>query len=310
MATVDNANGTYRITTESIVLEQTDAEPRQGRMPPCTMFEFAGDKIWASGNAAEPYRLWLSKKATDTERVPEGCDITSYIDIEGRKEEPARPRVTALRKLESRVQVHTDRSITFFEADTLRRIVSRSDFGALNPACLAAWNRPKVPYFGSDGVLYEMQNTQYYRSEEATPAAWPLLRSRISVAALVEDPSRAHLLADATNQLLFIFAPLSGQLTQGCFVVDANTGALCGPHAAPQFYSASPTSSVDNRHVGITEDGNIFVLNLNNLHVDTFNTSPAFTLRDPGYVASPAGYDGGFPRHTFNGGYSYDRSYR
>jgi hypothetical protein len=313
---VPNANGTYRFRFNFQPLATQEDAPKQGVVPPCTMFEFAGSRMWASGNAAQPDRVWLSKGATDTERTPEGCDITSFLDIEGRKEEPSRPRVTALRKLEERVQVHTDRSITLFDAATLRRIVSRSDFGALNPGCLAAWNRPEIPYLGADGVLYTLNNTQYYRSAEATPTAWPLLRNRIDVAALVLNPSRANIVADATNQLILIFAPVVNSVNPGCFVVDANTGGLTGPHTAPRLYSSSATNSADNRHVGITENGDIFVLSLNNLHVDIFGPSSAFALRNPGHVGS-VGYEGGFPRHTFsvppgspNFGYSYDKSYR
>jgi hypothetical protein len=326
VAIVPNANGTYRIRGNFEPLQTQEATPAEGRVPPCTMFEFAGNRMWASGNAAQPDRIWLSKGATEAERTPEGCDITSFLDVEGRKEEPSRPRVTALRKLEERVQAHTDRSVTLFDANSLRRIVSRSDFGALNPSCLAAWNRPEIPYLGADGVLYTLNNTQYYRSAEATPTAWPLLRSSVNVPALVADPSLAHVLADATNQLVLIFAPTLGTVASfnsgygntaipGCFVVDMETGGMAGPNTVPRFYSSSPTNAADNRHIGITEFGDMLMLDLNNLHSEFFPISGPFTVRAPGYSASPAGFGGGFNRVQFavplfsaNTGYSYDKS--
>lgn len=323
---VPNVNASYRIRFDFKSLQTQDNAPAEGRVPPCTMFEFAGSRMWASGNAAQPDRVWLSKGATTLERTPEGCDITSFLDIEGRKEEPSRPRVTALRKLEERVQVHTDRSVTMFDAATLRRIVSRSDFGALNPSCLATWNRPEIPYLGADGVLYTLNNTQYYRSAEATPTAWPLLRGSMDVAALVSDPSLANVIADATNQLVMIFAPTvpldSGSATgyvntqaPGCFIVDMTTGGLTGPHVVPRFYSSSPTNSADNRHIGITQFGDMLVISLNDLHSEFFPLSGAFVARAPGDSSNPYGYEGGFNRLQFavplfsvNTGYSYDKS--
>lgn len=279
--TVTNANGTYRITKDFTTLETSADAPSQVRVPPCTMFEFAGNRIWSSGNAAEPYRVYLSKLATETERVPEGYAVKSYIDIEGKKEEPSRPRVTALRKLESRIQVHTDRSITIIESDSLRRIVSRSDVGALNSSCLASWSRPNIPYLGADGIMYELNNTQYYRSGSLTPKAWPVMKEKLITKSLANNPDQATIIADNTNELIVICAPVNaGIMSQslGCFILDTQSGALTGPCVAPGFVAANPTGALDGRFVGIGPSGYLYVLNLGALHsIENFYNSGPIT---------------------------------
>ena len=306
--TVNNANGTYRIKKDFESLEVLDSAPDQSRIPPCTMFEFADDKLWASGNAAEPYRIWLSKTKTDAEQVPEGCDITSYLDVEGKKEEPSRPRVTALRKLESRVQVHTDRSITLIEAGTLRRIVSRSDFGAINPAGLAAWNRPRIPYLASDGVLYELNNTQYYRSEPSASNSWPVLRQNVNVQEINLNPHRCNMVADSTNDIVFLWMPVGDGTNLGCFAMDFASNALTGPHVCPVLFSATPVAAGDTRVVGADESGNLWVVDFGYLFNDKFSDNAPFTQRPVGYNV-PASQNG-YPRHVLPSGASYDRSFK
>lgn len=306
--TVNNANGSYQIKKNFQVLEVRDFAPDQGRLPPCTMFEFAGDRMWASGNAAEPYRIWLSKTKTDAEQVPEGCNITDYLDVEGKKEEPSRPRVTALRKLEGRVQVHTDRSITLIEAGTLRRIVSRSDFGAINPACLAAWNRPRIPYLASDGVIYELNNTQYYRSELTASNSWPVLRQNVNVQEINLNPDRCNMVADSTNDIVFLWMPVGDGTNLGCFAMDFVSNALTGPHVCPVLFSANPVAAGDTRVVGADESGNLWVVDFGYLFNDKFTANTAFTLRAAGYSVPQA--EVGYPRHVLTGGASYDRSFK
>jgi hypothetical protein len=292
--TVNNANGSYRIKKDFQSLEVRDSAPDQRRIPPCTMFEFAGDKMWASGNAAEPYRIWLSKTKTDAEQVPEGCDITSYLDIEGKKEEPSRPRITAMRKLESRVQVHSDRSITMIDADSLNRIVSRSDFGAINPACLAAWSRPEIVYLGSDGVFYMMVNTQYYRSQPVATTGWPVMRRKIDIPKLFSAPEKCNMLADATNNIVMVWVPVAGMSYDfAAFAMDLESNALTGPIEWPRLLSCSPVSSGDSKYVGCDYDGDLFVFNLGALFNDQFSSNSAFTLQasgtQPGYTSRASG---------------------
>ena len=292
--TVDNANGSYRIKKDFQSLEVQDSAPDQGRIPPCTMFEFAGDTMWASGNAAEPYRIWLSKTKSDAEQVPEGCDITSYLDIEGKKEEPSRPRITAMRKLESRVQVHSDRSITMIDANSLNRIVSRSDFGAINPACLAAWSRPEIVYLGSDGVFYMMVNTQYYRSQPVATTGWPVMRKKIDIPKLFSAPDKCNMLADATNNIVMVWVPVAGMTYDfAAFAMDLESNALTGPIEWPRLLSCSPVSSGDSKYVGCDYDGDLFVFNLGALFNDQFSSNTPFTLREsgtqPGYTSRASG---------------------
>lgn len=306
--TVENANGSYRLKKDFQTLEVSDEAPLQGLIPPCTMFEFAGDRMWGSGNAAEPYRIWLSKLKTETERTPEGCDISSYLDIEGKKEEPSRPRVTALRKLENRMQVHTDRSITLIEASTLNRIVSRSDFGAINPASLAAWNRPRIPYLGSDGVLYELNNSQWYRSEPSASNSWPVLRQNVNVQEISLNPQRCNMVADPTNDIVFLWMPIGNGTDLGCFAMDFAAGALTGPHVCPVLYSANPVAAGDARVVGADESGNLWVVDFGYLFNDKFAANADFTLRAAGYSVPQS--EVGYPRHILTGGTSYDRSFK
>lgn len=305
IAVLPNSNGTYRINKNFEVIETGTKRPQQARTPPCTMFEFAGDRVWCSGNAAEPYRVWLSKPASALERVPEGAAPADYLDTEGRKEEPSRPRVSALRRLETRMQVHTDRSVTLLESGTLRRIVSRSDFGALNPSCLAAWNRPHVPYLAANGDLYNFSNTQYYRSDPAVPDSAAAMRDAISVSAITANPNLTNMLADATNELLLIFTPMKAFPGIGNFVFDTQAKTLTGPHDAPYLISTSLTSIIDNRFVGITSTvGDLMVVDLNGLHrtaPPAVTANSPFTLRPPDYLPPVPGLDTGFPKVFVSG---------
>jgi len=306
--TVPNQNGTYRIYRNFRKLEVTKDPPLEGRIPPCTMFEFAGQRVWAAGNDQEPYRVWLGKLATETENAPEGVNIRSYLDMGGRKEEPSRPKITALSRLETRVQVHTNSSVTMVDAFTLRRIVSRSDYGAINPSCLAPWSRPSIPYLGSDGVIYEMGNVQYYRSNEAGVTAWPLLREKADLAELIRNPARCNMSADPTNQIVVAWVPMKegGQL--GAFVMDYTANAITGPHSYPKLLSGNPVSVADSRVFGCDEIGNLLVVDFGGLHETPLQPSPAFSLRPVGYV--PPASEEGFPRYVFPDGTSLDRGIR
>jgi hypothetical protein len=306
--TVPNQNGTYRIYRNFRKLEVTKEPPLEGRIPPCTMFEFAGQRVWAAGNDQEPYRVWLGKLATETENAPEGVNIRSYLDMGGRKEEPSRPKITALSRLETRVQVHTNSSVTMVDAFTLRRIVSRSDYGAINPSCLAPWSRPSIPYLGSDGVIYEMGNVQYYRSNEAGVTAWPLLREKADLAELIRRPARCNMLADPTNQIVVAWVPMKQGGELGAFVMDYTANAITGPHQYPKLLSGNPVSVADSRVFGCDEVGNLVVVDFGGLHETPLEPSPSFTLRDPGYV--PPLSEEGFPRHFFADGRSLDRGIR
>ena len=301
--TVNNANGSYRIKKDFETLELLDSAPDQGPIPPCTMFEFAGDKLWASGNAAEPYRIWLSKTKSDAEQVPEGCDITNYLDIEGKKEEPSRPRITAMRKLENRVQVHSDRSITMIDADSLNRIVSRSDFGAINPACLAAWSRPEIVYLGSDGVFYMMVNTQYYRSQPVATTGWPVMRKVIDIPKLVSAPEKCNMLADSTNNIVMVWVPVTaGGYNFAAFAMDLENNALTGPIEWPRLLSCSPVSSGDSKFIGCDYEGDLFVFNLGALFNDQFSSNSVFTLQPSGTQPTYSSRASGLPTFTLDDG--------
>lgn len=303
--TVPNQNGTYRIYRNFRKLEVTTEPPLEGRIPPCTMFEFAGQRIWAAGNVSEPYRVWLGKLATETENAPEGVNIRSFLDMGGRKEEPGRPKITALSRLETRVQVHTNSSVTMVDAFTLRRIVSRSDYGAINPACLAPWSRPAIPYLGSDGVIYEMGNVQYYRSNEAGVTAWPLLREKADLAEMITNPWRCNMSADPTNQIVVAWVPMKDTGQLGAFVMDYTANAITGPHTFPRLLSGNPVSVADSRVFGCDEAGNLILVDFGGLHETPLVPSPPYTLRPAGYV--PPASEEGFPRFVFPNGTSLDR---
>lgn len=298
VAIVQNIPGNYSIPYSFKPLIVQDTEPRQSTVPPCTMFEIADGRVWSSGNAAQKNRIWLSKFADGKEKAPEGANIDSWLDIEGRRDDSTFPAVTAIRRLEGRMQVHTDRSVTFFDSVTLRRIVSRSDIGAMNPACLAGWGRPAVPYIGADGAIYQIVNTQYYRSESANAKAAPVVRSLLAIREIAKDPGKATLLADSSNELLFAFVPRDGAMR--CFMVDARTWAVSGPIIAPQFVGVTSTGATDNRFIGITESCGIMVLNLNNLHdIESFAPSDPFqpTPNVEGYTPPPDWIISDFPPH-------------
>ncbi len=306
--TLPNMNGTYRIFRNYRKLEVTTEAPFEGRIPPCTMFEFAGNRIWAAGNVSEPSRVWLGKIATESESAPEGVNARNFLDMGGRKEEPSRPKITALSRLETRVQVHTNTSVTLIESVTLRRIVSRSDYGAINPSCLAGWSRASIPYLGSDGLIYEMGNVQFYRSEEVGVSALPLLREKADLVELTRNPWRCNLLADPTNQIVVVWLPMRMDGELGCFVMDYTANAITGPHSYPKLLSASPVSIADSRVFGCDENGNLFIVDFGGLHERELLPSPPFTRRPAGYV--PPSADEGFPRIFLADGTSLDNGVR
>lgn len=264
--TVPNANGSYRIRHNFISQIVQKEAPNQGVIPPCTMFEIADGRIWASGNASQPERIWISKRGNNDENVPEGCDLNSFIDAEGRKEEASRPVVTAIVRNEGRVQVHTMRSITMFDSASLKRIATRSDVGALNPACVATWNNATIPYFGSDGSIYKLVNTQFYRSERVASEAISVIREPEMLYRLTASAQGATLLADSANSLLFCFMPSVDELAANFFIIDTTSWAMSGPCQYPKIISISSTGSTDNRFILLSEKGGLFILDLNSIN--------------------------------------------
>lgn len=279
---VPNTNARYVLPLTYEVLHETIEEPKARRIPPCTMFEFAGDRLWCSGNQAEPYRLYYTARNSELAKVPEGADTTNFMDTEGGSDEPTRPKVTALQKLENRLQIHTDRSVTMLETSSFRKLVSRSDVGAINPACLAKWNSAQIPYLGTDGIIYELINNQWFRSQSHVPESWPALKQHINLEEIRKRPHRANCYADSTNQLFMLWLPNKNLHPSGTypklslFVLDLQSQSLTGPHESPRLLFTSPVGLGDGRVIGADEAGYLWVIDTTYLFNTNFAPNTAF----------------------------------
>lgn len=278
----DNAPGaTFRaalpskLTDESIFFDGTDIN----RLPPCTMFELCEGKIFASGNPENPTRIWYSQPVHKTELLPEGFNLSKkYIEMPARKEEGSNAKVTHLKAMEQRLQVHTSRGITLVHGSTLVRAYSRSDFGAMNPAAATSWSHHISPYLGADGVLYEMSNQQALKSNIASAASWDFIRSFADTAELERNPWRANVAGDLTNQLVWAWLPckIDGATRLAGFLFDYETKGFSGPITWPGLISTTKLSAIDPRIVGQTEDGNLVVIDSKDINRDEFQPAETF----------------------------------
>lgn len=278
----DNAPGaTFRaalprqLTDESIFFDGTDIN----RLPPCTMFELCEGKIFASGNPVNPTRLWHSQPVHKTELLPEGFNLSKkYIDMPARKEEGSNAKVTHLKAMEQRLQVHTSRGITLIHGNTFVRTYSRSDFGAMNPAAATNWSHHISPYLGADGVLYEMSNQQALKSNVASAASWDFIRSFADTAEIDRNPWRANVAGDLTNQLVWVWLPckIDGITRLAGFLFDYESKGFSGPITWPGLISTTKLSAVDPRIVGQTEDGNLVVIDSKDINRDEFQPAETF----------------------------------
>jgi hypothetical protein len=278
----DNAPGaTFRaalprqLTDDSVFFDGTDIN----RLPPCSMFELCEGKVFASGNADNPTRIWYSQPIHKTELLPEGFNLSKkYIDMLARKEEGSDAKVTHLKAMEQRLQVHTSRGITLVHGSTFVRTYSRSDFGAANPAAATSWSHHISPYLGADGVLYEMSNQQALKSNIASAASWDFIRSFADTGELDRNPWRANVAGDLTNQLVWMWLPckIDGATRLAGFLFDYETKGFSGPITWPGLISTTKLSAVDPRIVGQTEDGNLVVIDSRDLNRDEFQLAETF----------------------------------
>ena len=278
----DNAPGaTFRaalplLTDDLIFFDGTDIN----RLPPCTMFELCENKIFASGNPANPTRIWYSQPVHKTELLPEGFNLSKkYIEMPARKEEGSNAKVTHLKAMEQRLQVHTNRGITLIHGSTLVRAFARSDFGAMNPAAATSWSHHISPYLGADGVLYEMANQQALKSNIASAASWDFIRSFADTAELERNPWRANVAGDLGNQLVWVWLPckIDGATRLAGFLFDYETKGFSGPITWPGLISTTKLSAVDPRIVGQTEDGNLVVIDSKDINRDEFQPAETFS---------------------------------
>lgn len=243
--------------------------------PPCTMFEMSAEKIFCAGNANFPTRIWYSYPQSKQEIIPESFNSENFLELSSRKEEGGGAQITSLKSNESRLVVHSARGITFVNSMTFTRQYSRSDFGALNPACDSRWGNAASPYFASDGVLYELQNQQALRSELANNAAWQLMRDYVDLGEIKQNPWRANVEADATNKLVFVWAPCfiedEAPSRLAGFIFDSTTKTLVGPLTGSGIISSTKASFISPQIVGLTEDGRLVVIDLSAINRDAYN---------------------------------------
>jgi hypothetical protein len=265
-----------KLDDKSVYFDGTDIQ----RLPPCTMFELCEDKLFASGNPANPTRLWYSVRANKTELVPEGFNLEkNYIEMGARKEEGSGTQITHLKAMDQRLQVHTSRGITLVHGSTFVRTFARSDFGALNPSAATAWSHHISPYLGADGVLYEMSNQQALKSGIASAASWDYIRSFADTAEMQRNPWRANVAGDLTNQLVWVWLPckIDGITRLAGFLFDYETKGFAGPITWPGLISTTKLSAVDPRIVGQTEAGDLIFIDSSEINKDEYQPNELLT---------------------------------
>jgi hypothetical protein len=247
--------------------------------PPCTMFELCQEKLFASGNPANPTRVFYSATQNRLSLLPENVSPVAFLEMGARKEEGSNAKVTHLKAMEQRLQVHTSRGITLIHGSTFVRTYSRSDFGAMNPAAATSWSHHISPYLGADGVLYEMSNQQALKSNVASAASWDFIRSFADTAELDRNPWRANVAGDLTNQLVWVWLPckIDGVTRLAGFLFDYESKSFSGPITWPGLISTTKLSAVDPRIVGQTEDGNLVVIDSKDINRDEFQPAETFT---------------------------------
>lgn len=247
--------------------------------PPCTMFELCEGKIFASGNPDNPTRIFYSVAQNRLALLPENFSPAAYLEMGTRKEEGSNAKVTHLKAMEQRLQVHTSRGITLIHGSTFVRAFARSDFGAMNPATATSWSHHISPYLGADGVLYEMANQQALKSNIASAASWDFIRSFADTAELERNPWRANVAGDLGNQLVWVWLPckLDGVTRLAGFLFDYETKGFSGPITWPGLISTTKLSAVDPRIVGQTEDGNLVVIDSKDINRDEFQPAETFS---------------------------------
>ena len=164
-----------RLTSKSILSDGEIAAP----CPPCSMFEYSGDRVFAAGNRNKPLSIFYSYLSTPKEKIPERfLPEKQIINLSPSKDSAVGSKITYIKNLEGRLQVHTTRNITMVDSRTFATTGARADFGCVNSNAASGWLSPNAPYLGDDGNLYEFNNVQSVKSSILSEGAFSFLAGK------------------------------------------------------------------------------------------------------------------------------------
>ena len=305
--TVANATASFRIGTD-LSISGTYSTP-QKRIPPCTMFELFKGKMWAAGNPGNPSRVWISKFADTDELIPEGTDITNYLEITGRTGDPDSPVISCMLALsDTAMSIGTQKTITAVNGTSFARsAMAGVSSGPINPMCFASWEDSHTrthrgtPYLGTDGQLHILRGYSAGGDGQLVDdLTVGTMREVVDVDAIRRNPQRANLNSDPVNRMIWIWVPNKSGSLSG-FVMDLKVNGLTGPFDWPKLVSSTSIGMEDTRIVGCDEIGNLFVFDaFASEYFDPYDESDAFTYQDSPYT--PPAEESGYGTVTLDAG--------
>lgn len=291
---VPNSSGTALYTLGTDVEIGQSMSVDQGRPLPSKFATFAGQKTWLAGIEGFPSRVAISKAAVDDEKVPEGINQESYIEVPGQLDESGGSEIRALVSDEQYVHVHTTRGITLVTPSDLNRFNAPVQGGAMSQSMLAGWERGRTFYLSLSLMLFDFNGARYGKRDAAFKSldAAAYMRDRVSESALDANVDRAWMMPDTMTQLLWFWLPDDDGTLRG-YAYDTIMEGITGPYDFPKIYASCTLESNRPEIICSDEVGNLFVWDPASQqdHGDTLDAQSAFTPRALGFPI-PASQNG------------------
>jgi hypothetical protein len=299
---VPNTTGTaiYTLGTDVVIGQAMSID--QGRPLPSKFATFAGQKTWLAGIEGYPSRVAISKQAVEDEKVPEGMNQESFIEVPGQLDESGGAEIRALVSDEQYVHVHTTRGITLVTPSDLNRFNAPVQGGAMSQNMIAGWERGRTFYLSLSLMLFDFNGARYGKRDAAFKSldAAAYMRDRVSESALGEGVDRAWMMPDTMTQLLWFWLPDDNGTLRG-YAYDTIMEGITGPYDFPKVYASCTLEPNRPEFICVDEGGNLFVWNPASQadHGDELDVQAAFTPRALSYT--PPATQNGWLTVTYGG---------
>ena len=291
----------------------------------CSTFVVGPDKcVYASGNEANPLRVYVAEPPDAANQFKEGVFDPAYLSVVDLMMTEA-SRITALGVFRTYVVVHTDAGIELLyrplggQASTGFRVEQTSSptfKAAPNPACVGDSSGVFPFYVGANGQLFKDESAR-----AGTPGAPTEQLNEIATwtadvkwaGGLGRDTKRAFATWDAQTATMLAWLPHRAMtdITKGypMWLFDKPSYQYAGPFHTPYFMAATKAGR-SSQVIGIDSSLGFHVCDLESLSEQTALGTVA-TVTDPGtasprvfvgtnevFFKSPAATNGEFIRHT------------
>ena len=250
--------------------------------PACTSFVVGPDKaIYASGDAANPLRVYVSEPATianpDSGDAVQGIysGILSFTDIIMSEAK----EITALSTFRNYVVVHTNAgSALLYRTDRtqagtgyrVEQTASPTVAGAENPNCVSASMGVRPFYLGTDGQIYKDEAARASQ-DHVTEGRVDEIISWKAVSAwdrhVDKNLTDSFTAYEPSSEFFAAFVPhLSGDTTKGfpSFLYNGETFQLSGPNLYPRFQAVTRVEGT-SALLGVDQDLNFWTTDLDQL---------------------------------------------